>query len=343
MKIGIVQPVVGSIGGNDNVLESLFEVFKKDQIKLFTFSKVTKSVPYNVKVYTKIPVNFPLLGIYQKFLMPQHDYSRCDVILDMTGYGVKTKLPLIIYDQNNLANSFNGVTPEKYKKGFWKLYYLPCKFLSKNKQMPKAKYISNSLYSSKELYKASGITSDIIYPCVNLEEFYSRDKQNQVCVIGRISPDKNLEQTITILNQIDYPCFIFGNVTTSNIPYLKKLKSFAHNHITFIINEPREKLLELLSQSKIFFSASKETFGIATVESIASGCVPIVPDNSANKEVVPLLGCRYESGLDAIHLINDVMDSDNEVILNILSDHIKNYTYDKFEKNFLYSIKQVMV
>jgi glycosyltransferase involved in cell wall biosynthesis len=339
MEIAIIQPLVGSVGGNFKVFDNIVEILHNHEITLFTFSKPNRSFPSNVTVKITIPRNFPLLGIYQKWLMPKINYSKYDLVISATGSIIQTTKPLIIYDQNHLANYFTVEPPLKYQKGLWWLYYLPFKLFSKKPKITSTtKYLSISQYSSNALYKASGIISEVLPPPINLTEFYCNDKQNQVCVIGRISPEKNLEQTIAILNQIDYPCFIFGNVTTPNVQYLKKLKSIASNNITFIINEPREKLLELLSQSKIFFSASSETFGIATVEGIASGCVPIIPNNSANKEVVPVIGCRYNSNLEAIYLINSIMDSTNELKMDILSLHIKDYNYNSFEKKFSYIV-----
>lgn len=343
MKIAIVQPLVGSIGGNFKVFDNIVEILSEHEITLFTFSKPDRDFPKHVTVKVTIPKNFPLLGVYQKWFMPKTDYTKFDVVISTTGYMVKTTKPLIIYDQNHLANDFNRQIPLKYQKGLWKLYYLPYRMLSKKpKHITNMKCLSISRYSSNALLKSSGIISEILYPPIDLTEFYSLEKREQICVIGRISPEKNLEQTVMILNMVKYPCFIFGNVTTSNRTYLEKLKSIASNNITFIINQPRKELLKLLAQSKIIFSSSQETFGIAIVEGIASKCIPIVPNNSANKEVVPLLGCRYDSKSEAIELINTVMSAKNELKIDILSEHIKQFSYENFERNFLNTVKSVI-
>jgi len=73
-----VQPVVGSIGGNDMVLDSMLESLEGHKVTLFTFSKPNKKFT-NIKIKVKIPKNIPMFGIYQKFFMPQFNYSDCDI------------------------------------------------------------------------------------------------------------------------------------------------------------------------------------------------------------------------------------------------------------------------
>lgn len=342
MRVGIVQPLVGHIGGNDKVLENLFKVFKDDTIELFTFSKVSKTVPYNVKVHTKIPKHIPFLGVYQKLLMPQHNYSRCDVVISTVGYSVKTDKPLIIYDQNHMANDFNREVPLKYQKGFWKWYYKPYQLLNKIKPIQNARYISVSRYSAKAMMDATGIIADVVYPCVDTSEFYSNEKKEQVCVVGRISPEKNLKNTVEILNQVNYPCIIFGNCTKTNEAYLNRLKEIACNNIKFVINQPRSELLELMADSKVMFTSSLETFGITTVEGIASGCVPVVPNKSAHPEVVPVLGCRYNNKAEAINHIEEIMVESNKLKMDILSAHIKDFDFENFKRNILNTVKSVV-
>ena len=110
-----------------------------------------------------------------------------------------------------------------------------------------------------------------------------------------------------------------------------------------MINRPRKELLELLAISKIIFTASKETFGIATVEGIASGCVPIVPDNSAHPETVPIPCYRYLNDIEAVQMINYAMDNTNEENIEKIQLHIKKFSPENFERDFLNTVKSVMM
>ena len=118
MKIAVVQPLVGSIGGNFTVFDSIVEILSNHKITLFTFSKPNRSFPSNVTVKVVMPKNIPLLGVYQKWFMSNSDYSDFDLVISATGSIIKTTQPLLIYDQNHLANYFTGDIPLKYQKGF---------------------------------------------------------------------------------------------------------------------------------------------------------------------------------------------------------------------------------
>lgn len=297
MKIGIVQPVIGSIGGNDMVLNEMINALKGHTITVYTFSKAKVD---GANVISKVPVRIPFLGIYQKLLMPGFDIDD-DVVISATGMDVKTD-KLIIYDQNNLGLELSNETPDKYKKGFWKYYYLPYKKMKRgiNKN---ATYVSNSKYSASHL-EPYGIKAKVLYPGVPIREFYKKEKDIPICMIGRISPDKNLEYAVSILNDIPVKCVIFGNVTPSNIPYFNKVRRMAKGHIQFMSGD-RDDLKEILARSKVYFCASKETFGISTIEAIASGCIPVVPDNSAHPETVPFDELRFG---DPRQIIHDALD-----------------------------------
>ena len=349
MIIGIIQPIVGVIGGNDKVLDSLVKVLSKHEIRLYTFSKSNKEFPSNVIVIHKLPINLPILGIYQKFLMPKFDYSKCDVLISLTGMNVKTDKPLIIYDQNKLSDDLSGNIPIKYQKGFWKFYYLPYRILNKfTKPNINAFYVCNSYYSKTELSKYIDpyLIIKVIYPCINLGEFFTQKKKNQICVVGRITPEKNLKYVISVLNQTNCPCIIYGNVTKTNISYYNELLNLCDDNVTIQISKSREELLELLSESRIIFSGAKETFGLTTIEGIASGCIPIVPDHSGHKETVPREVLRYSNDQRALKLIdrilNDKMIAERHILESLQENLCMKFTEATFKEQILKTLNKVV-
>ena len=297
MKIGIIQTSVGATGGNDTVLRDVIDILKpKHEIVLYTFDRPSDRFS-DVKTISKLPIRIPMLGIYKKFMMPKFDYKDCDLLFSITGYAnIKTDKPLLIYDQNNLgAELLNKNVSRKYRKGFWKLYYQPYKLLSKfQKPNLNARYIANSKYSAKILEEAVGKKVDILYPSVDINQYKFLKKKNQIAMLCRISPDKNLEFAIDVLNRQDKPVVIIGAVTNMTMRYFNKLQEMCKSHIRISPNISRDNLKEILAESKIFFHTGEETFGISVVEGIASGCVPIVPDNTAHRETVPFEELRYE-------------------------------------------------
>ena len=326
MKIGIVQPLVGQIGGNDTVLLQEIKALQHHDLTLFTFGKPLKD--YGIPNVSVTPIKIPLFGIYQNLFMPKHDYSEMDLII---GNSVipNTDKPLIIYDQNHMANDFTNKLSDKYSSGFWKLYSIPYRFLRRFKKTNyNARYYSCSYYSAEALQHAIGKKCDVLYPSVNLEGIQNKPKKKQICVMGRLSPEKNLINTIKILNGTKYPCVIAGNVTDTM--YLSTLKKLAKKHITFMENPSRDEFLGIMSESKIYFTSSRETFGITTIEAIASGCIPILPDNSAHPETVPFPELRYNIGHDAVRKSEKMMESEYDIIP--LQLHIRQFNHDNFAR-----------
>lgn len=340
-KIGIVQISTGQVGGNDTVLRIIIKTLQREghTIILYTFSKPSKEFS-NVEIRSKIPVKMPFLGIYKKFMMPKFDYSECDILLSITGYtNIKTDKPLIIYDQNNLGFELQGKEISiKYCKGFWKWYYKPYKFLSSRMQLPhNARYISNSIYSATNLAEVVKSKISVIYPPVNISKYYTEEKKKQVCMLCRISPEKNLEFAIEVLNRVQVPCVIIGAVTNMTMPYFNKLQKMCEKHVIISPNISRQNLEHILAESKVFFHTAPETFGISVVEGAASGCIPIVPDNSAHSETIPVDEMRYTPNDldDAVNHVNNALNGNYDHRLDGLKKHIKKFDVEKFNEEIV--------
>ena len=185
--------------------------------------------------------------------------------------------------------------------------------------------------------------SEIIYPPVNINEFNSKNKKNQIVSIGRFSEEKNHEFGIEVTSKINSPHYIIGNTKTkSNILYFEKLESKIkklgpESKIKLLKNINRSDLVDYLNISKVYFHCSSETFGISVVESIAAGCIPIVPNNSAHKETISFKELRYEfnSIQDAQEKIKQALSGEFDHFKKLLQESIKKYDEKTFKKSFL--------
>lgn len=340
-KVGIVQINTGQVGGNDTVLKIVIDALQKagHEIILYTFNKPSSEFS-NVTVRSKIPVRMPFLGIYKKFFMPKFDYNECDIIFSITAYtNIKTEKPLIIYDQNNLGlelqNKFISI---KYKKGFWKLYYQPYKFLNRFIKLPaNARYVANSIYSADNLSDVVDGKIDVVYPPVSISQYHVNEKKKQVCMLCRISPEKNLEFAIEVLNKQPYPAIIIGAVTNMTMGYFNRLQDLCAEHVIISPNISRSNLKHILADSKVFFHTASETFGISVVEGVASGCIPIVPDNSAHSETIPIDELRYTpDDIDsAVDHINNAMNCNYDHRIDGLMKHIEKFDTEKFNEEIV--------
>lgn len=360
MKIGIIQSVIGGGGGNDKVLFSILKMLKETnhQVTLYTVGEPRCDLKeYNIIKTTKVfPFKLPLFGIYQKLLEPMlaKKAKNEDVILALTGdlfLPDSKEQRLIFYSQNNYTDP-TKMNTSKYKSGFWKWYYYPYKQMI-NKMMKdidkyNIKFIANSIHVKEQLEKGLNVESDVIYPPVDLSEFskifvldnmYDNENRKGITTITRYSIEKNLETVIEIMS--NFPCAksIFGSVNKINQSYFEKIRKLAsdNNKIFTYKNENREHLKTLLQNSKVFLTASDETFGIAVIESIASGCIPIVPDTTANLETVPYQPLRYNPAdiPSAISKVTKALNGDFDHYLPELRNHIDQFDEKVFQKRFL--------
>lgn len=352
MKIGIIQSVIGGGGGNDRVLFSLLEKLEKTEhvVNIYTIGQPLSNLKnYKVtKVKKLFPIKLPIFGIYQKMLEPmlakkaQHE----DVLVALTGdlfLPSNKKQRMIFYSQNNYSDPAKMNT-SKYKTGFWKLYYAPYKKqiakLMKGIGKYNIKFVANSKYVADQLKNGLKADAKVVYPPVDIREFYNDTKDKSgIMTVTRFSKEKNLEKIVEIIGDYDTEKRIFGSVSQINKPYMNDIiRKGKEKNIKFDINQPREHMKKLLSKSKYFISASDETFGIAIVEAIASGCIPFVPNSTAHKETVPFPALRFDDDNSKEKL--DKLMEYGFPRMKELQEHIKKFDEPIFQENMLRLIEE---
>jgi glycosyltransferase involved in cell wall biosynthesis len=213
--------------------------------------------------------------------------------------------------------------------------------LLKNKDI---KLISNSNFTKTEIKKNFDKDSCVIYPPVDINKFYNisnKQKESKVITISRFSVEKNLESVIEIFNNTDFFCELIGSAKHKNqFKILENLQKVKGKNVKIYNNVSPQNIIELLATAKVYLHTSKETFGISVVESIASGCIPIVPDNSAHKETVPFEELRYKDNEDAVKKISDAMHGKFDDLQPKLFKHIQKFSSETFQKNIIELIKK---
>lgn len=311
----------------------------------------------SVKINSILPFNLPFLGLYQRYLESQlvKKAKNDDLVLQASGGLVvpqSSSQKIIVYCHNDFQNELEK-TVSKYK-GIWKWYYksyykLSQKFLSHIKDT-NLYLIANSVFTQKSIKERFGKNSAIVYPPVDLNEF-SNDvkKTGSIVTVSRFSQEKNLEFAIRVVNTIDVDYTIIGNTKTkTNELYHENLTEKIKNQkpkarITLLKNIPRQQIVDIINRSKVYFHTSPETFGISIIESIAGGCIPIVPDNSAHKETVPFGDLRYDPNdiEDAKIKLKKALSGSYDEFLRPLQEHIKNYDKKVFKKEIINYIQNV--
>ena len=183
---------------------------------------------------------------------------------------------------------------EILKYGYWNL-------------MKNSTVITNSEFSRREIVNALGLDNIyVLSPPIDIETFrnvalmtHEDDETNDIIlVISRIAPHKKIENAIKLAkilkdNNIGKGMKIVGNLYYYFFDFYSEIKQMVldlglTDYITFEINASLEKLLSIIRQSRVYFHPMiGEHFGMAVLEAMAAGLIPVVPNQGGVTEFVP--------------------------------------------------------
>ncbi len=168
--------------------------------------------------------------------------------------------------------------------------------------------IANSYFTKKYIDQSFNISSQVIYPPVDIKSITPAKKEKIILSVGRFSKEqlhpKNQEVLIEVFKELyrdvsDWKLILVGQAKKQDQKYIRSLKKIVRGHaIRILENVPFEKLRHLYAQSSIYWHATgfsedetkypekMEHFGIATVEASAAGAVPVVIDKGGQKEIL---------------------------------------------------------
>lgn len=179
-----------------------------------------------------------------------------------------------------------------------------------------ATVLANSYFTSEWIERLWGRVAEVVYPPVAID-VQKVKKQNVIISIGRFigSDQKTLVQQLRafpdFLGRVSGNwslCIIgFCNEFPEDRAYLQSLRSLAKDlPVSFLVNAERRTVLKTLAEAKLFWHTTglreevrteprhMEHFGIATVEAMMAGCVPLVPACGGSVEIV-------EHGVSGFH------------------------------------------
>ena len=121
---------------------------------------------------------------------------------------------------------------------------------------------------------------------------------------GRFEYDKGGDRLLKVLRAleattVDYELAMVGQQFRSSPSVFNSIaQEFEHRLVHFGYVDSREDYCALLRGAGIVLSTALHEFqGLAVLEAVAAGCLPIVPDRLAYSEIYPS-SCRYASYLD---------------------------------------------
>jgi len=234
--------------------------------------------------------------------------------------------------------------------------------INKVKLMRVSKVIVNSLFTKKIIDQEFGVDSFVLYPPVATEEFRAKKKEDLILNVSRFSQLMQAKRQDILIKTFsafykanpDYKLVLAGGAEVGADKFIDELKEEINKEgklpVTIIKSPDFKTIKDLYGRAKFFWSASGfgiddikepkkvEHFGIAPVEAMAAGCVPILVNKGGHKEIV-------EEGVNG-YLWNDPGDLygftkkltvDEKLRREISKNAIeraKKFSYEEFEKTF---------
>lgn len=232
-----------------------------------------------------------------------------------------------------------------------KIYIKPWRFISNNLDyIKRATIITNSNYTKNVIRAAWGIDATVIYPpcpqysfpLLSDDQKEDEEREDVVCSLGRFTPEKEYEtilEVAAILHDIHFD--LVGSVTLDKASYLEKLMKNAPKNVTFHVNATVKEKIDVLKKSKVLLhSFLGEHFGIALVEAMSAGVIPVAHDSGAAKVdgLVPER-FRYSDVNGAVTAVIDALHSWNLAEAEKLREYANKFSAESFRekmKSFIF-------
>jgi glycosyltransferase involved in cell wall biosynthesis len=328
MKISIAIPSLNFCGGAEAVALSLIKLLKEQGYDLMlktvdkpNWKKIEKILGYSItvdelyKLDTDVTENLNPLNILKlvkiyKNLLEKDDsllinmYGDLDIYLDKGDITYINGIPFSIIDDDKTPIYMKGIIRSIYRR-FTR--YKRSNIL-----------ISNSYYTKETIKDKLSLESYVIHPPPTLRDIQITNKEDIILTITRIAEGKKLERVLQIADALkDKKFIIVGRMydQTYYKRFLDKSREMQISNVIFLINKPRNIMLDYLAKSKVLLhTMDNETYGLSIIEGMLARCIPIVPKNGGpwidildRKDGI--YGYSYASIDEAIQKIDIVMNN----------------------------------
>jgi alpha-1,2-mannosyltransferase len=288
----------------------------------------------------------PFLGAYQRLCYSYFFFKklikkyRPDFILVTGGSSLIPKSAaertiVYIHFPIDLEVASERYITKKYKRA----YIMPWQFISHNLDyIKKATIITNSNFTKKLIRETWNVESTVVPPPCPQYVFpiLEENKREVVCSLGRFTPEKDYETILEVARKLSDKKFeLVGSVTADKRQYLAHLIKLAPKNVKFHINATVEEKIHVLARSKVLLhSFIGEHFGIAIVEAMSAGAIPVTHDSGAAKEdnLVPN-EYRYTDTGEAVKATSYALDSWNVRSAETLRESARKFSPDEFRTN----------
>ena len=177
---------------------------------------------------------------------------------------------------------------------------------------PDGQVFANSKFTLEHTQKAyHSPDARVLYPpaleSVRLTEFTGEG----VVSVGSFHPNKDQLLQLRMAKRFpDTEFRILGSMASES--YYETCREYvAENgleNVTLLTDVSDQRLRDILQRSRIFLhTMENERFGIATVEGINHGCIPVVHNSGGQREVIPNSDFRFDNPSDCEVILGEVL------------------------------------
>jgi len=209
--------------------------------------------------------------------------------------------------------------------------------------------LTNSRFSASMIERFLSIETLVLYPPVNIEKYLTlskhEDRENIIVTISRIERMKNLDIITDIAKEVKEARFVILGSMQSTSYYahlMRKLRVLnLEDRVKILINASEELKMEILKKAKIYLHPTKyEHFGIAVVEAMAAGLIPVVHKSGGPWTDIVEFG-NYGFGFSSpdeagsvIQSLTHLSEGELRDIRKRIMERSKIFSYESFLKRF---------
>jgi len=291
MKIALVHELLHKYGGAERVLQVLADMFPDAPIYTLVYDekKVGHIFPKQRVITSYLQRYFRFIKRPQPFLskmsqaIESFDFSGYDLVISSSSafaHGILTPLKTkhICYCHSPMRYAWDYTHQYRNDKsgGFFGgiKNFLISKTLREIRIWDKVAsdrpdlYLSNAKTVQKRLQKYYQLSSEVVYPPVDISRFTSQKSSSQsyFLIVSALTRFKRIDLAINVFNQLKLPLYIIGGGQDE-----KYLKSLANSNIKFLGRCSDEDVQKYMEQAYAFIFPGEDDFGITPVESMAAG------------------------------------------------------------------------
>lgn len=195
-------------------------------------------------------------------------------------------------------------------------------------------FIANSKNTQNRIKKYYKKESEVIYPWIELKDFYISEKKDFYLYVWRVIPYKKFDLIVEAFNKNKKPLVIITNTPNK---LQKKLEKSSSKNITWKVNVSKEELNKYYSEAKAFLFPPEEDFWIAPIEAMASW-TPVIAYNKwwAKETVIDWVNWIFFEN-QSVRSLNNAIEKFEKLSFN--SDKIRetslNFSKERFKENLL--------